>query len=211
MSTKTGRYGDGWDELERLVDPARFAQVLPQATTKHLVRIGQNFVRDARKAIQAKKYAANSPLTIAMKGSSTPLVKDGDLIGSLIADVAPDGMTLWVGVNRTAKGKNGKLEKVAEYLHDGAVVDLQKHPKVGFAVMMQLKDIVAGKRRGDVAKAQELLDKWGTGDGAKGKWVIPARPFIGDITESPEFEAMCNAELRAAVAEALGLSGRDAA
>jgi hypothetical protein len=76
-------------------------------------------------------------------------------------------------------------------------------------VMMQLRDIVAGKRRGDAAKAQELLDKWGTGDNSSGgKWVIPARPFIADITTSSDFDEICTIELRAAVDEALGLSRR---
>lgn len=205
MSSKSGLYGDGWDELERAVDTEKFASILPQSMRKGLTRIGQSFVRDARKAIQEKKYVENSPLTIALKRSSTPLVRDGDLIGSITAEVAPDGLTLWVGVNRTAKGKGGKVEQIAEYLHDGATIDLRKYPKVGFAVMSQLREVVEGKRAGDAAKAQEVLDKMSTGE-HQAKWIIKPRPFISDVVDTTEFDEMATKEITRAIDEALGLS-----
>ncbi len=204
------KFGDGWEEFDRLVDTSKFAQVLPQSLKKGLTRVGQYFVRDARKAIQQKKYAANSPITIALKGSSTPLVNDGDLIGSLTADLSADGMTLWVGVNRNAKSKSGRIERVAQYLHDGAVIDCAKNPRVIKAVMAQLRESAQGTRRGNAAMAQQILDGLMVGSKKHSvRWVIKARPFIADVVESAGFDELCTKELQAAVEEAVGLSIRE--
>lgn len=205
----TGRFGGGWAELERVCDTQKFASTLPTAMEKRMIRIGNRFVAEARKGIRDKKYESNSAITIALKGSSSPLIDNGDLIGAITFKVDKDTLTLWVGLNRQAKGKNGNIANVGAILHEGATVDVEKYPNVRKAVMIMLRQVADGKRRGDAAKAREIIDGMGT-QTRKLKWVTPERPFIKDVVEARDFEAMSGEELQAGLDEAVGLSRRAA-
>jgi hypothetical protein len=91
--------------LERLDDNFK------KAYKTGLNRIGQAAVKSLKKGMTegapgGQRYAPNHPFTIARKGSSKPLINHGDLRNSITSRVI-DGATVFVGVLRTAKGREG--------------------------------------------------------------------------------------------------------
>lgn len=90
----------------------------------------------------SRSFAPNSPTTIALKGSSSPLIDHGDLIGSIQTKMI-DSNTSFAGV-------------------------LKKHPSG--------------------ANIAEILN-FGTNRAGRGnKVVIPPRPFITEVAESPKLK-----------------------
>lgn len=184
-----GMYGD-WNKAIRTMDGDRFLRDLAKHGAAANERSGLAFVALASKAIVQKKYAPNSEVTVALKGTSSPLIGGGSgstLVASLTHDVPAGGLILWVGVNRNAKSADGtELAPIAKYLHDGFTVDLQKHPKVRIAVMCRLREAAKGKGRG-AKQARDLIAAMRKNPGHKDIWVVPARPFIGDVVEGEAF------------------------
>ncbi|WP_422444373.1 phage virion morphogenesis protein [Thermoanaerobacterium sp. DL9XJH110] len=77
-----------------------------------LNRVGQAAVKSLKKGMTegapgGQKYAPNHPFTIARKGSSKPLINHGDLRNSITYRVI-GGATVFAGVLRSAKGKDGQ-------------------------------------------------------------------------------------------------------
>ena len=100
MSELTGE----WGKLVNLLNPARMKQKLHQAAA----RVGNYGVSEIKKGIVSgapggQKFTPNSALTIARKGSSSPLIDKGDLVGSVTYDI-PNPNTVFIGVKKTAKG-----------------------------------------------------------------------------------------------------------
>lgn len=216
----SGPVGNGWDVVERL-DPARVKPRLERNVMRALKRIGQKFVAMAVKAIRAKQYAPNSEATIALKNASTPLVgggKGGALMQSITFVIPPGTLDLWVGANRNATTEDGKpMASLVRILHDGATIDVQKHPKVRIALMTSLRDVAAGKKPGNASRARRIIQEmkkaglarnrkaaawtgWGKG---KSVYVIQPRHFLASILADPEFVAFADAEMRAAVARTI--------
>jgi hypothetical protein len=221
-----------WDDLHKVLDPARFRDALRKEVTRTRARIGLRFVREARKAIQEGAYAANSDLTRALKGSSKPLVKDGDLMAALTyqSDTS-DPLAVWLGINRRSAGG----ANVARLLHEGFYLRLT--PKAVAYLMHRLRE-AADKGGESGALARQILSRWqakpmgGTGSGklagnspakkraraiyfgkirqpVSGKRGgakrirVPPRPFITDVIRKPEFVQFVLAEWRSATKRAL--------
>jgi len=224
----TGGSFGAWSETIAAFESDALRSALKDEGGKALSRIGLRASGMAKRLISAKKYAPNSDVTIALKGTSTPLVGGGrgsDLIAAITSQVTDGGLTLWFGVRRTARGADGKpLVNIAAALHEGAVIDLRKHPGVRRAVMARLQRVAKGKEPGDSAKAQAILDKlqapfkkggkdaameqggWAT----KFLWIIPPRPFLRQVLESPEFRDFTKAELTDAVSRSLNRQAKSA-
>lgn len=117
VKDKDGTFG--FDELLPLLDAVKFQQRAQTAFTKAQNKIGLTFVARARKAIVVDKvYTPNAAATIALKGSSTPLVDTGDLIGSLTFEV-PDPFKVVLGINSPMLSSGRFLYEV---LHNGATI-----------------------------------------------------------------------------------------
>ena len=97
----------------------------PRAFRRELLREANVLSKDIRQGIirQAPGGKAFTPLaksTIAMKGSSKALIDNGasGLLGSI--GVSEHGETVFVGVNRNAKDKDGEtLHNIAQYQEEG--------------------------------------------------------------------------------------------
>lgn len=77
-----------------------------------LSRVGQAAEKSLKKGMTegtpgGQKYTPNHPFTIDRKGSSKPLINQGDLRNSIKSKVV-NGTTVFVGINRSAQGKDGK-------------------------------------------------------------------------------------------------------
>jgi len=115
-------------------------------------------IRDS--APGGKAFAPNHPFTIAMKGSSRPLIDQGDLVGNVT--IRPMGFATFIGILRgTYKGKAG-----GDQIDLVNIATLQEN---GFTIK------VTDKMRKYLAAHGLFLRKETT------ELVVPPRPFIKPV------------------------------
>lgn len=192
---KRGLFGD-WNQLAEQLNAEGFEQRVREVGRKANTRIGLQGVAEIRRSIRAGEYEPNSAATIALKGSSKPLVDRGDLQRAITFEVQQGrdnrgrfnskGGSVTIGVNRRSPKAN-----IAEALHEGFTIDLRKHPQVRKAVMAKLRE-----------KGFQATSSSG-GQGSADVWVVPPRPFIEQPLTSDKFLAFVRSTLQQAFAEAL--------
>lgn len=212
-----------WASFLDTLDPKAFKTRLAKGSAIAGSRVGRWFEREARKRIRAKDYAPNSPVTVILKGSSTPLVDRGDLFQGLTYD-QPDPYTVRLGVMRRAVGDQGV--NVAAILHEGATINVKRYPQVRRAVFAKLRDSLSAERLAALnPKARKAVKgaagklgmtapqrramfarqgRGGRGGTGADVWIIPARPFITRPLEDPAFAAFVVEQYGQAVKAAFG-------
>jgi hypothetical protein len=190
---------------------ARLARALPRAAE----RVGRDFTKLARGRIRSKDYAPNSPITVILKGSSTPLVDRGDLFQGITYHVVSP-YELRLGVMRQRSG--AQVVNVGLIVHEGATINVKQHPQVRRKVWATIRDRLGPARMaslnarqrtsvraaatslGLTVKAKASRRKvmgylFATGKiprsapAARGSdvWIIPARPFLAGPAQDPGF------------------------
>ena len=106
------KLSEEWRRLDEILNPSLIAAGIQQTAA----RIGNYGASEVKKGIVSgapgdQKFAPNSPMTIARKGSSKPLIDKGDLVGSITYQVI-DADNVFVGVK---KGKEINIAAVHEF------------------------------------------------------------------------------------------------
>jgi len=180
MPATSFKISPGFKKLEMLLKPSRFQADLNRNVSKSLQLNGQIAVRAIRKTIQAGVSPPNAGLSKFIKGSSKPLVDNGDLFKAITAKkVAP--LAVFVGVLRSNRSFN-----VGVTIHNGATIRVTDKMRGMFNALA-----LASAGRLDPSKlkgrAKELWAKrsggWKPLAAGKGVITIPKRPFI-EITFS---------------------------
>jgi len=207
MSGSGIKLSDDWRRLLEDLDPKAFKARLARGLAIAGARVGRTFEREARRAIRAQQYAPNSPVTVILKGSSTPLVDRGDLFQGLTW-AQPDPYTVQLGVMRRAVGDKGI--NVALILHEGATINVRKYPQVRAKVWAMTRDALGAERMAALTPRSRKAVKGaahalglsapqrraafarmgrGRAPGGTGSdvWIIPARPFVTRPIEAPAF------------------------
>lgn len=135
MKASLKTYGD-WDRLEHTLNPVRFSKALERNVAIASRRVGIEYRKDVRDAVKEKLYDPNAPMTIAIKGSSMPLVRDRDMLLAITSKTK----TPWevvVGILRQTKRRDAKSGKermwnVAAILHAGATVKVTQRMRAMF-------------------------------------------------------------------------------
>ena len=101
-----------WGRLETILNPSRIVAGIQQAAA----RVGNYGATQVKKGIVSgapggQKFAPNSQLTVQRKGSSSPLIDKGDLVGSVTYQVI-DANNVFIGVK---KGKEVNIAAVHEF------------------------------------------------------------------------------------------------
>ena len=175
------RTGD-WDKLARTLDPQRFRAAL-ESEVGQATRRNALFVRtEIRDRIRGRRYTANAALTVAVKGSSTPLV-DSALLLQNVTDRILSPFEAIVGVMRGASSKDGgDLVNLGIVLHEGTTVR-----------------VTAAMRRFFYAKAAEQPGKWLPLRASTTAITIPGRPFVRDVAEDQAVRDQVEQNWQAAV------------
>jgi hypothetical protein len=102
----SGLFGD-WDKLANLLDPRRLQKRMSQTTR----RAGANAAAAVVKGIKSgapggKTFEPLQQSTIDRKGSSKPLIDEGDLMGSITYVEIGPGL-VWVGVKKGSRSSSG--------------------------------------------------------------------------------------------------------
>lgn len=220
MSAGEVRLSYHWKMLLGVLDAPRFKARLERNLVTAGNRIGRQFQREARSLIRAKAYAPNSPVTVILKGSSTPLVDRGDLFQQITFAV-PDPYNVQLGIMRRAVGD--RQINVAAVLHEGQTIKVT--PKIRAAVFAKVRDGLSASRlaalnprsrsavRGAAAamglaqrRAMHARRAMGTpklsGRGAE-VWIVPGRPFIARPASDPAWQRFAVDQYAQAVFHAL--------
>src|SRR5258706_7478637 len=89
-----------WKRMAAAVDSRRFKANLEANINKATTFNGMMVAGEIRRRIKARRYAKNSPLTVMLKKSSTPLIDDADLWGAVTSKNL-DPYTVFIGILRT--------------------------------------------------------------------------------------------------------------
>ena len=123
-------------ELEKLLSPSLFKILLHRNVGKATKKVGLLAEAEIKRLINSGFFQNNSPVTIAMKGSSRPLVDTGLLSQSINAkQLAWNSVVIGVLKRKKIKGKSGKskdLLNVAKILHEGVSIRVTKKMRVLF-------------------------------------------------------------------------------
>mgnify|MGYP006908240361 FL=1 len=183
----------GFQDLLHLLDPDRFREALEKHLATAHARVGQEFVTRTVTTITRKKpFDPNAPLTVALKGSSTPLVDRGDLVSRITFEVV-SAVRVRLGI-ASPKLDAGKGRYLYEVLHNGATIPVT--PAMRAAVMAKLQE-----KMGDEA-FDRMADFFRNGP-SRGFWVIPPRPFLKHTFERPDFWKAALGHYRDAVERAI--------
>jgi hypothetical protein len=219
-----------WASYLKVLDPVEFQERLEHEVRRANDRIGRQFMARARRAIRDGKYAPNSPITVILKGSSKPLVDKGDLAQQISYEIV-SWNEVRVGLTRAKVGsKNVNLGMI---LHEGATIDVEKHPAVRRRLWAMVREALGpgrklnGRQRASIGAAAQSLGmalggkkprkkpmskrQLGAMWASKGKvpgtgkkvWVIPARPFIREPLTDAAFTKWVRGEWVAAAGRAL--------
>ena len=206
-----------WNSFTKAVDPETFKRRLDQQLRVAHARMGRQFVRNARQAIRAGNYAPNSALTVILKGSSKPLVDTGDLAQAITYEVLDDAKMRGVRVGLIRAKGGAQVINIGAILHEGATIDIGKHPAVRRAVWAKVRDglgaarfrsLNAAQRRSvtraalqlgalGVRRSRPMTDRQRRAffgrlpkegrSSGKSIWRIPARPFLTDPLNESAF------------------------
>jgi hypothetical protein len=185
----TVRLTGNWRGLRFLLNVARVDEALQKAV-RHATGVNAQIIRrEIRENIKTGKYAPSRPpnaaLTMFIKGSSKPLVDTGHLFQAITSEVIDFGRAE-IGVSRMARDA-----QVAIIVHEGAVVRVTQRMRRMFRA---LADVSNGKRdasslRGRAAALYARRRKgWKPLKPSTTHIVIPPRPFIAEVLESPKVQ-----------------------
>ena len=159
----SGLEGD-WDKIANILNPARMKAKLTVAAKK----VGAYGASAVKKGIVSgapggKKFVPLSPMTIANKGSSSPLIDKGDLVGS-VTYATPNENTVFIGVRKSAKSKDG-----------GALANVAAVHEFGCTIRV-------------TPKMRAYLHYQGIHLKSSTQYIsVPPRPYLRPTLDDPEF------------------------
>jgi len=190
----------GWKQYAAAIDAKGFDKSMMRHLRVASQKNGLLFVKAIRQSIKGGEFEPNKALTVAIKGSSKPLVDHGDLFQAITYKLYGD-TKVFIGVLKTAAGYN-----IAAMLHEGAAIKVTKAMRALFFVLWQASEgkIDPAKLTG---RAAELFERMSSGwyplkDSTR-VIVIPARPFIKVSFWNPELIAKAEANWHQACAAAI--------
>lgn len=172
-----------WDRVIRMLSHGVVEREFEEDLDKATGLNAQIWEGKSKELISSGRFHENADLTIALKGSSRPLVDSGDLIQS-ITTKREDTMEWDVGVFREKTSREGV--NVALHVHEGATIDVSKDMRQLFEVLFLATTV--GMNINLEGRALELFEK---NPGVKWKPLkptttqirIPPREFLADVLD----------------------------
>lgn len=198
-------FDKGWQKMAAALDPETFRANLETNIGKATSMNGMMFRAEIRKRIKTRRYQSNSPFTILLKKSSTPLINDGDLFGA-VTSRRLDAYSVFIGVLRGTVDSDGKsIVNLAELLHNGGTIPVTEGMRNMFIMLWQV-----GQGKRDPAtldgRAAEMAKALGKNirnikplkDSTKSIH-IPPRPFLASVFNDPAMHKKARANWEKAV------------
>ncbi len=149
-----------------------------------------------REVIQSGGFKANAPLTVALKGSSKPLIGGGDLFQSITLEELSGKDEIFVGVLRSEG-----LYDVVDIVHNGASIPVTPAMRWMFMLLGKASDgsMDPAKLEGRAADLFGQFQGWKPLAPSTTVIIIPARPFAEVTFNKAELIKLCQDNWAAAV------------
>lgn len=196
-----------WKDFGAALAKKNLQPALQREVKRALARIGKHAQKKVRQEIRKGDFAANAALTIAIKGSSKPLVNDGDLWQGVSVEHRTWN-SAFVGYSK----KSPELYNLAKTLHDGAIITVTEKMRFMFLALALASDarVTHGVKaprpmplRGRALELFETRARWFPLKPETKFISIPARPFMKKVFDDPSLQAKFREEIAAAVQRAL--------
>jgi len=200
------KFDKGWEVYEKALSHPRFMKFLKPEIKKSLDVAGFAMRKTMRSHITGKVGVKNAALTIAIKGSTTPLADYGDLFAAQTHRLSSDGMECFIGVLATAKARDGKsLVNIGEGLHEGMRIEVTAKMRRMFWYLSLASEghIDPGELTGRAKVLFERYQHWKPLRRTTTHIVIPSRPWIRLSFADETFRAKFQVEMQNAVKRAL--------
>lgn len=186
------------------LEPGRARSIWEHYLHAAHTRVGQAGVAAIRNSIKADEYAANSPITVIIKGSSKPLVDRGDLFQAISYEIR--GHWMRIGLFRQIAGV--KTYNLGLLLHEGFSYTPTDRQRA--AVWAKVAEALGSSRTGSSRQATRgaALAMGSRAGSAAPVWVVPARPFIRKPLSSSSFLSGAQRTYEQAAAAAIAQIGR---
>jgi len=203
MATTAFKMTGDWKKLQKAFDP----RVFQAKNKRHIERatklnglLGERIVRKTMD--DPSLYKENAPLTIAIKGSTKPLIDDADLRKAIKHEVV-DAFTVFVGVLRTHTFSN-----IAEKLHEGVVIPVSRKMRNMFRLLWLKYQLSSRGKGAELKLTGRAEDLW---EDYKGPWyrirkpniVIRPRRFFKFAFDDPELQKKAKENWVLAIARTL--------
>lgn len=189
----------GWGNLQKAWDGRRYQKRIRASMRKATMLVGKVAEKEMRQTIKDGGMAANADLTVAVKGSTKPLVDKGNLFKAITSQYQRD-YSVFVGVLQAS----GSYD-IAMTLHEGASIRVTPKMRGLFYVLWLASqgDIPPSELEG---RAAELWARkpsgWHPLKDTTSVIVIPGRPFVKMTFAKPGLNAKAQAIWAAALAKA---------
>jgi len=199
VTSRTEYTVTGLVEWRNVTDANAFSRRLQRNVRRATALNALAAAKKMREVIQSGKLKANAPLTMAVKGSTKPLVAGGDLFQSITVQKINEDEH-FVGVLRT----EGDFNLVA-ILHEGATIPVTPAMRWMFLMLAKASDgtMDPSKLEGRASELFAQFQGWKPLGASTTAIVIPERPFVRITFESPDLIALCKANWAAACQAAL--------
>lgn len=190
----------GWKQLETALDAKAFDKNITKALRKASILNGKLAEAQIRRTLATGAFKPNAALTIAIKGSSKPLVDNGQFFQFITSKVIRN-TTVFVGVLRTDQNYN-----LAVALHDGVSIRVTPKMRGLFFILWQASTgaINPSKLTGRAAELFERLDHgWKPLAKSTKVIVIPPRPFVTQALMNAGFKETIKGNWRMALQAAM--------
>lgn len=186
--------------MEMALDAKKFDKNAKALLRKASVLNGKLAEKRIRQALASGDFAPNAALTIAIKGSTKPLVDQGQLFQFITSKVVRD-TTVFVGILRTDEHYN-----IAVALHEGVTIRVTPAMRGLFFILWQASTgkFDPSKLTGRAAELFERMpDGWRPLKDSTRSIVIPPRPFITRALAAADFKEKIKGNWRMALREAI--------
>lgn len=199
MATATGYRVTGMAAWADASDNKAFGRRLARNVRRATKLNALAAVKTMRDVVQNGSFKANAPLTVAIKGSSKPLVESGDMFQSITTEKLDDDH-YFVGVLRTEAGYD-----LVNIVHNGAVITVTPAMRWMFMLLSKAStgSMDPSKLEGRAAELFGKFKDWKPLAESTTQIVIPERPFAVVAFNRDDLVKICRSNWEAAVLAAM--------
>lgn len=199
------RFTGDWKKYGRKLEGPRFRRALDKTLPQSLEKSALQMVKLIRATMTRNKVTKNAVLTIAIKGSTKPLVDYGDLFAAITHQMVEKN-AVFVGVLQQALARDGSsLSNMAKNLHNGIKIPVTPRMRRMFYYLALASQgaIDPGELTGRAKVLFSRYKNWKPLNEKTTHITIPGRPWISIAFANKAFRDKFKIELENAVIRAI--------
>jgi len=191
--------------FRRFLNPQNWTGNIEKNIRKATIRNALFLQKKVKQLIRDEDYAANSEMTLALKGSNKPLIDQRNLFNA-IDTVVYNSFSGEVGILRNAGSTGSKFGKAKSQINIKDLVELMESGYT-ITVTQKMRQAIAMTLQGDLtskgklrAKSRTALERLSENRGSGSQtYIVPPRPLLSKVFEDPTTEKVLVHNWRAAL------------